>query len=278
MRAIRRATSKKWAKRIVHYCIVFCAAQYVIALLIGKFKINDMMFHPHEAAYTWQTPHVINLGDEEKPVAAYWLATPATSNVLLYSHGNGEDISDLPEVLQLISQTGLSVLAYDYPGYGLSGGTPTEKGCYETAESAYSFLTIQKKFKPENIIVLGRSLGTGPACYLAEKYPVKGLIFESGFLSAPRAVTRIRLLPFNPFPNSERIKNILCPKLFMHGTQDSVISIWHGKKMYVRSTGLKQYVWVNGAGHDDLISCLGEGNYKKAINNFMAIISYMPVD
>ncbi|MEI7945292.1 MAG: alpha/beta hydrolase [bacterium] len=263
-----RETIKKWVKRIVINCVIICVAQYVIGILFCMFLMNTILFHPHPPDYTWQTPHIINIGDASTPIAAYWQPQTNATVALLYSHGNAEDIGDLTELFNAIAQAGISVLAYDYPGYGFSGGRPSEKNCYETAEKAYSFLTTQKKIKPENIIILGRSLGSGPACYLAEKYPVSGLIVESGFLSAQRVVTRIRLLPMDTFPNVERITNISCRKLFIHGTHDSVIPFWHGKKMYELSGGMKQYHWVPEAGHDDLLLCIGEKTYTKLIKEF----------
>lgn len=259
---------QKWAKRIALDCLLIAVAQYLIVLLACMFLLNSILFQPHAPEYTWQTPYIINIGDQGKPVAAYWQPQTNAIATLLYSHGNAEDIGDLTEVFNALAQSGISVLAYDYPGYGLSGGKPSENGCYEAAETCYSFLTIQKKITPENIIILGRSVGSGPACYLAEKYPVRGLILESGFLSAQRVITRVCLLPIDTFPNIERIKAISCPKLFIHGTHDSVIPFWHGKKMYELSPGMKQHHWVPGAGHDDLLLYTGLENYTKLIKKF----------
>lgn len=265
---MKRAAIQKWARRIAFDCLVIAVAQYLIVLLASVFLLSSILFQPHEPEYTWQTPYIINIGDEGMPVAAYWQPQTNAIATLLYSHGNAEDIGDLTEVLNALAQSGISVLAYDYPGYGLSGGKPTENACYNAAEKGYAFLTTQKKIKAEDIIILGRSVGSGPACYLAEKYPVRGLVLESGFLSAQRVITRIRLLPIDTFPNIERIKAISCRKLFIHGTHDSVIPFWHGKKMYELSPGMKQYHWVPGAGHDDLLLFIGLNNYTKLIKEF----------
>lgn len=265
---MRRETFKKWGKRIAVDLLVICVVQYGIALVVCYFRLDAMMFHPHEPGYTWQTAHIINIGTPASPIAAYWRPATNATATLLYSHGNAEEIGDQTELLDALAQSGMNVLAYDYPGYGLSAGKPTEQGCYDAAEHAYAFLTRDKQIPSSTITVLGRSLGSGPACYLAEKYPVKGLIFESGFLSAPRVVTRVRLLPVDPFPNSHRIRHISCPKLFIHGTEDAVISFWHGQKMYERSAGTKEFRWVQGAGHDDLLLALGFNNYVALIHSF----------
>lgn len=265
---MRRKTYKKWVKRIAFDLLVIVIAHYGIALLISMFRMNAMMFHPHEPGYTWETPHIINIGTPAAPIAAYWRSVTNATATLLYSHGNGEEIGDQTDLFDALAESGMNVLAYDYPGYGLSAGKPTEQGCYDAAECAYAFLTRDRQIPPSTITVHGRSLGTGLACYLAEKYPVKGLIFESGFLSAPRVVTRIRILPMDPFPNSRRIQHISCPKLFIHGTEDTVVAFWHGKKMYERSTGMKECRWVQGAGHNDLLPVLGFKNYLSLIHSF----------
>jgi|GEM_PF-77266 len=252
-----------WAKRIV----INLAIIYVGATLVGGYMINSMMFHPHAPTYSWDDPHVVNIGTAADPIAAMWLPNAETNKVFLYSHGNAEDIGDLAGVLQGFQRAGFSVLCYDYPGYGLSAGKPTEKSVYASAETAYCFLTERRKIAPSDIIVLGRSIGSGPACYLAEKFPVGGLVVEAGFTSAPRVLTRIRILPFDPFPNIRRIPNIDCPVLFIHGTADDVVPFSHGKALFEAAYKPKEHLWVEGAGHDDLMLVLGD-DYFKALDRF----------
>jgi fermentation-respiration switch protein FrsA (DUF1100 family) len=271
---MNREQIKKWSKRIALDVLIICVAQYLLLLLLGFFAMDALMFAPQTPAYTWQTPFITNIGSQEKPLAAYWHPSSNATATILHSHGNAEEINDLADIFELLVQTNINVLAYDYPGYGLSAGKPTEKGCYQAAETAYAFLTKGKGIPPETIIILGRSLGSGPACYLAEKYPVKGLIFESAFLSAPRVVTRYRILPFDAFPNATRITNITCPKLFLHGTEDPVIPFWHGKKLYDVSTGDRNFYSIQGGGHNDLQLVLGYANYAHLIYSFVTKKSY----
>jgi hypothetical protein len=265
---MQSATLKKWAKRIALDIVIICLAQYGIMLIICLFFMDSMMFAPQPVAYTWQNPSIIDIGSSGKPLAAYWRPATNATVTLLHSHGNAEEIGDLTDIFDGCAAAGMNVLAYDYPGYGLSAGKPTEKSCYEAAERAYAFLTQKKGIRPETIIVVGRSLGSGPACYLAEKYPVKSLIIESGFLSAPRVVTRYRILPLDAFPNAQRITKITCPKLFIHGTADPVIPFWHGRQLYSLSGGKKEFFWVQGAGHNDLQLTLGLDNYSALIKKF----------
>jgi len=258
---------KKWSKRIALDVLIICVGQYLLLILYGFFAIDTLMFAPNTPAYTWQTPFIRDIG-VTAPLAAYWRPTSNATVTILHSHGNAEEIADITEFFEAYAAAGLNVLAYDYPGYGLSAGKPTEKTCYQAAERAYAFLTQEMKIPPETIIVLGRSLGSGPACYLAEKYPIKGLIIESGFLSAPRVVTRYRILPFDAFPNATRIPRITCPKLFLHGTEDPVIPFWHGRQLHESSLGMKEFYWIQGGGHNDLQSVLGIKNYVARIHAF----------
>jgi pimeloyl-ACP methyl ester carboxylesterase len=228
--------------------------------------INKMMFHPHEPDYSWDTPHVVNVGDETTPVAAIWIPNAETNKVFLYSHGNGEDISDLASIFADFSRAGFSILGYDYPGYGLSAGKPSEQSAYAAAETAYRFLTERCGVAPSDIIVLGRSIGSGPACYLAEKFPVGGLVVESGFTSASRVVTRIRILPFDPFPNIRRIRNISCPKLFIHGTDDRVIHVSHGKALFAAAKEPKELLVIDQTGHNVMLEV---PNYFERLKAFV---------
>jgi fermentation-respiration switch protein FrsA (DUF1100 family) len=107
---------------------------------------------------------------------------------------------------------------------------------------------------------------------LAEKFPVGGLIVESGFTSAPRVVTRIRILPFDPFPNIRRIRNISCPKLFFHGTDDNVVPFSHGKALFAAAKEPKAHIWFQDVGHNDLTLVLGEEKYFEALRTFASQI------
>jgi pimeloyl-ACP methyl ester carboxylesterase len=247
---------------------VICVGLYLLCCVFGLFMINALMFHPPAPSYSWDTPDVVNIGGEAAPIAAMWFPCAGTDKVVLYSHGNAEDISDFTGIGMDFTQAGFSVLCYDYPGYGLSVGKPTEQSVYAAAEAAYRFLTGRCGIAPSDIIVLGRSIGSGPACYLAEKFPVGGLVLEAGFTSAPRVMTRVRALPFDPFPNIRRIPNISCPKLFIHGTDDSTIPFSHGKALFAAAKAPKTFLEVGNAGHDDLILVLGEKDYFKVLRTF----------
>ena len=228
---------------------------------------DSMIFHPPKCSYT-TSRHLITIPTvERQQIAALYWPAEANNYVVLLSHGNAEDIGQLRGHIQCFNIEGFGILAYDYRGYGLSQGKPTERNAYEDVEAAYQYLTAEQKIDPSKIIVHGRSVGCGPSVWLAEQYPVGGLILESPFVSAFRVVTRWPILPFDKFNNLARIKNVHCPLLVIHGQQDQIVRFWHGQTIYDGANQPKMHYWVEGAGHNDLIYRAGK-DYWKRLNDF----------
>ena len=81
----------------------------------------------------------------------------------------------------------VNVVLYDYTGYGLSTGAPSELGCYADIESVFTWLVERCHVPVNRILAYGRSLGTGPSVHLATKNPLAGVIIQSGFASIYKA-------------------------------------------------------------------------------------------
>jgi abhydrolase domain-containing protein 17 len=109
---------------------------------------------------------------------------------------------------------------------------PSEKNAYQDIESAYHYLTEKLDISADKIIAYGRSVGGGSAVNLAVNHPLAGLILESSFTSAFRVVIPFPILPFDKFPNLQKITKINIPILIIHGTDDQVIPLKHGKKLF----------------------------------------------
>jgi abhydrolase domain-containing protein 17 len=124
-------------------------------------------------------------------------------------------------------------------------------------------------------VILGRSVGSGPAVRIAASRPVAALILQSPFLSAFRVLTRIPILPFDKFPNYKEIGRVRCPVLIIHGTSDSVIPIWHGQKLFALANQPKQFLAVQGADHNDLDIVAG-ARYGQALQAFIAWLQERP--
>ncbi|MGI5870236.1 MAG: alpha/beta hydrolase [Kiritimatiellia bacterium] len=241
------------------------------ALLSSGCMANRLMFHPPQPTYGWKTPGVVKLDTPSGSVAALWLPNAASDKVLVYFHGNAEDLGFGHPVYVAFRDAGMSVLCVDYPGYGPSDGSPSEQGLYGVADAAHAYLTRDLGIAETNLVAMGLSIGGGPACYFAEKHPaVDGLILQSAFTSAFRTVTRVRLFPSDPFPNIARIGNIPCRKLFLHGDADTIVPHSHAKAMHAKAREPKTLVTVPGAGHNDLVGVMGFDRYVELVAEFVA--------
>ncbi|KAF0095128.1 MAG: hypothetical protein E1N59_1174 [Puniceicoccaceae bacterium 5H] len=180
----------------------------------------------------------------------------AEGRVILYLHGNAADLGHVQSRIDALKQYGFTVCAPEYPGYGLSDGRPTEAGVFAVADQTYRFLR-QQGYEPEQIVIWGRSLGSGPASYLASRQKCDRLILETPFASTFRVKTRIRLFFGDMFDNLGRAADITCPTLVLHGTDDEIVPYGQARKLAERLGGPVETYWVEGAGHNDLPDVAG---------------------
>ena len=232
---------------------------------------NRMIFQPPKPSYS-DTPEVLKITTAEGVrISAIHLQNPQAVYTVIYSHGNAEDIGDARPRLTTIRDAGFNVFAYDYHGYGTSGGRPSELNAYRDIDAAYDYLTVQLNIPPQRIILHGYSVGSGPAVDLAARRPVAGLILESPFTTAFRVVTRIPLFPCDRFRNIDKIGRIGCPLLILHGTSDQVIPFRHGKILFRAAHEPKRFFPVEGANHFDLVQVAG-GRYAEMLKDFADLV------
>ncbi|MDF7800171.1 alpha/beta hydrolase [Pontiellaceae bacterium B1224] len=222
-----------------------------LSLLVFAFLWSDrLIFQPHESSYI-DDPSVIKLETSDgAPVSALYMPNDSAEYTVLYSHGNAEDLGDIRDFMTEYHARGLSMLSYDYPGYGTSPGQPTPANVYSAADAALKYLTEVKNVPLNRIIIHGRSVGGGPALYLAHENDVAGLIVESSFVSAFRTLTHIPLSPFDKFKNLKRIADVNCPVLVVHGNDDNTIPQWHGRKLYEKANEPKMNCWLTNTTHN----------------------------
>lgn len=190
-------------------------------------------------------------------ISAYYLDAKKSEKLLLYSHGNGDDIGQLRDFLALFKRQGISVLTYDYPGYGTSTGRPNEAGCYAAIDAAYKYATEALGYSSGQIVLYGRSLGGGPTTWLAEKSPVDAMILDGTFTSTFRVLTKVKLLPWDRFDNFSRLPNIKISTCILHGTADRTVPFTHAQKNWDVLIGSKCRLFVDGADHNNLIEMAG---------------------
>ena len=236
--------------RFARRAAVGLAVLYAGASGVGCAVVNAAMFHPPKPPYGPDLPGLVSMGAPDAPVAGVWSPAPGATRAVLFSHGNAEDLRYVHDRLSLFNRLGFAALAWDYPGYGRTPGKPSERAVYAAAETAFRHLVEERGFAPSNIVVCGYSIGSGPACYLAEKHPdVGALLLVAPFKSAVRVVTRVRILPFDPFPNLARVPRTRCPVLVLHGTADRVVPISHGEAVAAAAGDRGRFVPLPVATH-----------------------------
>jgi abhydrolase domain-containing protein 17 len=240
--------------------------------LFAFFGADWLLYRPFPTAY-------VDNGDTLKlttasgaRISALFFEMPRARYTVLYSHGNAEDLDDIGYMVDEIRGLGVNVLAYDYEGYGTSEGAPSERRIYEDIDAAYRYLTEVRGIAPDHVIVYGRSLGGGPSVDLASRTAVGGLILESTFTSAFRVLTRARILPWDKFDNLDKMPRVRCPVLVMHGTADPLIPRSQGQQLFDAATGPKLSLWVQGAGHGDVMITAGS-RFATTMRAMLAMIA-----
>ena len=233
------------------------AIVYAGLAMFGCVAADRLIFQPRPASYG-DLPglHRIPAADGT-PLAVLWLPRPGALHTVIYFHGNAEDLGDSLAILQQLQAAGFGVLAFDFRGYGRSGGHPSESNIYADTQTVLDYARINFGLKPEQLLVVGRSVGGGPAVDLAAHTPVAGLVLISPFLSAFRVVTGVKLLPFDRFDNLAKIGRIHCPLLVIQGTADEVIPFAHGQALFAAASPPKRSDWIAGAGHNDIFEVAG---------------------
>ena len=180
-----------------------------------------------------------------------WLVPAKNSGgVVLIFHGNAGNISHRMLTLRIFHEMDLTCMIIDYRGYGRSSGSPDEAGTYRDADAAWTYLT--ERYKPEEIVIFGRSLGGAVAANLASRVAPAGLILESTFASAP-AMARDMLPMFwlGPFlqyeyNTLELIDQIDCPLLVIHSPDDEIIPYAQGQSVFHAAKEPKQFLQLQG--------------------------------
>ncbi len=244
---------------------------YIFLFVFALACSDRILFQPQPSSYG-DADDIIKIEmSDGQPISAIYLNNPEAEYTVLFSHGNAEDLGNLRGFLTMYHDLGFSVLSYDYPGYGTSPGRPTTGNAYMAADAALKHLVKKQGVNLDQIIIHGRSVGAGPAIYLAHTNDVAGLIIESAFVSAYRVLTRIPILPFDKFKNIDIIDKVDCLVLVIHGKKDRTIPFWHGKKLFKKAKEPKSCCWLDGASHNYIPEEAGMA-YLSAISKFPSLI------
>lgn len=260
--------------------IIGLASIYIILCLLMFIFQRNFIYFPDRTVFF--TPNHINLLYDEiyyktsdnLTINGWFIPADSAKNVVLFCHGNAGNISHRLESIQIFNRLNLNVFIFDYRGFGKSEGSVDEEGTYLDALGAWDFLLREKGFNPNQIIIFGRSLGSGVASWLAREKQSRGLILESSFTSLPELGVKIypylpvRLLSRYTYPTLENLKAITCPKLIIHSKGDEIIPFSLGKTNYEQASLPKMFLEIHGS-HNDGFFVTGS-KYIEGINRFIS--------
>lgn len=236
----------------LRFLILIPALCYAVMTCIALLFSDRMIFPYRGSSYPKSLPGLMFLRAADGTMIAtrYWKIQGAR-NLVVFFHGNYEDLGQLDRIANNITNLGYSLLAMDYRGYGHSEGTPTENRCYADARRVINHAG-SLGFDESKIILWGRSVGSGVATQLALEINARALVLESPFTSAFRTLTGIALLPFDKFNNLAKINKVDSPLFIIHGENDTIIPAWHSAKLLDRHRRTKVLHLIKNAGHNDL--------------------------
>jgi pimeloyl-ACP methyl ester carboxylesterase len=187
---------------------------------------------------------------------------------ILMCHGNAEDIGQI-DPMMVAKQFNANICLFDYAGYGLhSCRQPSEYSCQKDVIAVYKHLVDIKNIPRETIVIYGRSLGTGIACYLAhylcKKQIYNRLILVSPLMSAASVTTNI-WIPGDIFRNYALAPKIRSCTLILHGNCDQVVPYSCGQDLSKLFPNLYDMIVLEGCGHNDIFV----PTYYESIDNFL---------
>lgn len=175
--------------------------------------------------------------------------------LVIFFHGNAGNIGHRLDYLRMFHDLGLATLIFDYRGYGLSSGRPSEAGTHLDAAAAWRHATQTLGVDARRIVLFGESLGGGVAAQLAAETRPGALVLASTFTSVPDLgaelypLLPVRLLARVRYDTLARLSRIACPVLVIHSRNDDIIPFAHGRRLFEAARAPKQLLEIEG-GHN----------------------------
>ncbi len=182
--------------------------------------------------------------------------SPASLTVIVFN-GNAGNRAYRADLGAALRSRGLSVLLFDYRGFGENAGAPTETGLALDARAARAYLLSRRDVSPDRLVYFGESLGTAVATKLAAEHAPAALILRSPFTSfvdmgrIHYPLLPVRWLLRDRFASIDQIALVRCPVLVIAGTRDSIVPLEQSRRLYDAAPSAKTLTIVEGADHND---------------------------
>ena len=284
----------KFFLKVAMWLGLFFFAAYCSACIFLFFYQPRLIFFP--SPNLEKTPAHLNIpyqevwlpvevtATESQLIHGWWMrANKPSDRVLLYLHGNSQNISANLNRANWFRELGFSVLLIDYRGYGRSQGNfPNELQVYQDAAVAWNYLHEKQKIPSGQIFIYGHSLGGAIAIDLAVKQPYAGgLIIESSFTSIREMVDYQSIFSIFPvdliltqrFESIKKLPNLKMPVLFIHGSNDSTVPAFMSESLYAVAPEPKKIITIPNAGHNNLVK-VASYEYKKAVRSLIKMSEF----
>jgi pimeloyl-ACP methyl ester carboxylesterase len=257
-KADRSAKEKnfRWTKIII---IAYCSAGVALYFLQKK-----LLLHPTPLPFNYQFKFKVPFKEVNIPLNAtdnlnlvqFFPKDSIPKGVVLYFHGNRENINHYAEYASNFTKHGYEVWMVDYPGYGKTTGKFTEENVYMQAREVFKLANT--KFEKDSIIVYGKSLGSGIASWLASKKTCRRLILETPYFSIPDLFSHyapiypVESLAQFKFPTGEYLKDVNAPITIFHGSDDWIIPYRCAAKLKKVLKPGDEFITIDKASHNNL--------------------------
>ena len=244
----------KWGLGIVALGAAYLMARYFEWRNV-YYPSRELLATPEEAGLDFEEVDFIT--EDGRLLYGWWIPHPQARGTVIHCHGNAGNIGDRVELAGDLHRLRVNVFLFDYRGYGLSRGLPTEKGTYADVRAAYEVARARHNDSDAPpIVVHGQSLGGAVAIQLALDKPVRGLVIESTFTSVAEMARRLyprlplhRLVRFR-YDSLAKISRVSAPKLFAHSRTDDLIPFEMGRRLFEAAPEPKEFVALTG-GHNE---------------------------
>lgn len=235
---------------------------YLIILLFFYHKQEALLFHPSKTAQDFQYKYPTAFEEKfyETPnqgkIHTLYFKAENPKGVILYFHGNAGNLEDWGWVYQNFVKLNYDIEIIDYRTFGKSTGKLSEKNFHTDAK--FIFNKLKENYKEENIVIYGRSIGTGIATKLASETKSKILILETPYFNIADLVNSI--VPFIPaklllkyqFESNKFITKVNAPIYILHGTTDEVIPFKNGQKLFNLVKDKAEFISFENGTHSNL--------------------------
>jgi fermentation-respiration switch protein FrsA (DUF1100 family) len=261
--------------------IVYIAALLILFFFFIRFLEKKSLYFPLRSIEASPKDIGLNYEDviistkDDVRLSAWFIPTESPRAVIIFFHGNGGNISHRLDKIKILNKLALDVFIFDYRGYGLSNGSPSENGLYLDAEAVYDYLINEKETPLQKIIGYGESLGGAVVIDLASKHNMGGMIIEGCFTSVRDMAKKV--IPFIPafilkskFDSLGKIKDVMFPKLFFHSISDEIVPFEQGKRLYENAPEPKELVQLQGGHNDSFL--VSQDVFASKIDSFISSI------